>query len=473
MRRVDDSKPSADPDDARYADEEAERPSGRVPIVGGGGRRSMRTSQVPTGQYDRNALQGRLVMPQALEGPTADDTLAAAVELVHAIRPDMDDDGIVQSFIAGLCALLPGRRFVVRLLPSPPEEPHGTMWVTGPILEGSAERLCIDRAALTRYGFYAEDAERAGFDLSDGYISEFHRAAQGFHIPIFCGRALLGSLSTEYFPGTAPPSGDAVATGQLAIQLGAALAQRRVRSDSAKLEEQIVQAEKLATLGQLAAGVVHELNNPLTSISAYGEYLHAKHSQRGGDPGDVEKLQRIVQGADRIQRFTRDLVTYARPSTEPAQELGLREVVAQAVVFCEHIVREVGAEVHVEAEPPLPTVSGVRGQLHQVLINLLTNACHAMPEGAGRLFVRMRSTSTGRVELRVEDNGAGIPEHLHEAIFQPFFSTKGQGKGTGLGLSIVRNIVQHHGGTIRVESVLGQGAVFVVTLPAWSALSAR
>jgi signal transduction histidine kinase len=466
---VDDSKPEPDATEERYP--ERERPSGTVPALSSR-RRSMRTSQVPTGEFDRDLVRAPLAPLPALESPTADETLATAIELVHAIRPEMDDDGIVQSYVTGLCALLPGRRFVVRLRPSPPDEPEGAMWVTGPVLEGSAERLCIERASLARYGFDPADAERAGVEVADAYIGEFHRAALGHHVPIFCGHALLGVLSVEYFPGSTPPAGDALAVGQLAIQLGAALAQRRARADSAKLEEQIVQAEKLATLGQLAAGVVHELNNPLTSISAYGEYLHAKHAQRGGDPGDVEKLHRIVQSADRILRFTRDLVTYARPSIEPAQSLSLREVVEQAVVFCEHLIREVGAEVNIEVEPPLPPVNGVRGQLHQVLINLITNACHAMPEGAGLLRIGLRAAS-GRLELRVGDNGAGIPEHLHEAIFQPFFSTKGQGKGTGLGLSIVRNIVQHHGGTIRVESVLGEGASFVVALPVGAPLSAR
>ncbi len=468
---MEDPKLDPESDEARFGERAAERPSGTV-LAATPGRR-LRTSQVPTGELDRAAISAQLPPSHGLESPSAEETLAATVELVHAIRADMDEDGVVQTFVAGLCALMPGRRFVVRLLPRPPEEPEGAMWVTGPVLDESAERLCIERRALARYGFRPEDAALAGFELVDVYPSEFHRAATGFHVPIFCGQRLHGALSVECFPGAVPPPGDTIAAGQLAIQLGAALAQRRARADSAKLEEQIVQAEKLATLGQLAAGVVHELNNPLTSISAYGEYLHAKHAQRGGDPGDVEKLRRIVQSADRILRFTRDLVTYARPSTEPAQELSLREVVEQAVVFCEHLVREVGAEVTIDVEPPLPTVSGVRGQLHQVVINLLTNACHAVPEGAGQLRVQLRSISSARVELRVGDNGSGIPEHLHEAIFQPFFSTKGQGKGTGLGLSIVRNIVQHHGGTIRVESVLGQGAAFVVALPVSSPLRGR
>jgi signal transduction histidine kinase len=230
-----------------------------------------------------------------------------------------------------------------------------------------------------------------------------------------------------------------------------------------QLEEQVVQAEKLATLGQLAAGVVHELNNPLTSISVYSEYLLKKHEGGPTDGGDVEKLRRIVLSAQRILRFTRDLVAYARPSNEEPRIICITEVLEQAVIFCEHLVTENGAEVEKEfAEPS--SVLGVKGQLHQVFINLITNAVNAMPEGAGRLRITTRA-ERDRMLVRVTDNGAGIPEDLRERIFEPFFSTKGEGKGTGLGLSIVRNILQQHGAEIEVESSLGEGTTFIVTLP--------
>jgi signal transduction histidine kinase len=462
MRAVDDSdiKPGSVDALPTGAEERPETGPVSAPV-----RRAMRTSQVPTGEFDRASVSAQLVHAHGLEAPSAEEALDTAVELAHAMRPEMDDDEVVQTFVAGLCALLPGRRFVVRLLPRPPREPAGAMWTTGPVIDGAADRFRIERTILGRYGFYAEQAQRVGLEVVDRYQGEFHRAARGFHAPIFFGRMLLGVLSVEYYPGESPPSGDPRVVGQLAIQLGASLAHRHAREDSANLEEQVIQAEKLATLGQLAAGVVHELNNPLTSISAYGELLHAKLANAGADPGDTEKLRRIVQSADRILRFTRDLVTYARPSSEPPQELALREVVGQGVVFCEHLILEHGADVEIEVDTGVPTIRGVRGQLHQVLINLITNACHAMPEGAGELRIRVRTQSPRFVELWVKDNGAGIPEHLHEAIFQPFFSTKGEGKGTGLGLSIVRNIVQQHGGSIEVRSVVGEGATFVVAFP--------
>ncbi|MEM9068260.1 MAG: ATP-binding protein [Myxococcota bacterium] len=231
-----------------------------------------------------------------------------------------------------------------------------------------------------------------------------------------------------------------------------------------RLESQILQAEKLATLGQLAAGVVHELNNPLTSISVYAEYLHSKGERENADAADVEKLRRIVQAAERILRFTRDLVTYARPSTEQPRELTVAEVLDQSLVFCEHVVGEAGTSVEKNYEEPLPSVLGVRSQLHQIFINLITNACHAMPMGAGKLMLEAISDEHG-VTICVRDNGAGIPHDQLESVFEPFFSTKGEGKGTGLGLSIVRKIVQQHDGRIEIESILGEGTTFRVWLP--------
>jgi PAS domain S-box-containing protein len=232
-----------------------------------------------------------------------------------------------------------------------------------------------------------------------------------------------------------------------------------------ELEEQVLQAEKLATLGQLAAGVVHELNNPLTSISVYGEYMLRKGERAGYEPADLEKLRRIVESADRILKFTRDLVTYARPSTEEPAFVRIRDVLEQSLVFCEHVVSEANASVAKRYEDGEASVYAVKGQLHQVFINLITNACHALPGEDGEIVIGTHGDEDDHVRITVEDNGAGIPEEARERIFEPFFSTKGEGKGTGLGLSIVRNIVQQHGGSIRVRERDGGGTVFEIRLP--------
>ncbi|HKP60094.1 MAG TPA: ATP-binding protein [Polyangiales bacterium] len=231
-----------------------------------------------------------------------------------------------------------------------------------------------------------------------------------------------------------------------------------------ELQEQIIQTEKLATLGQLAAGVVHELNNPLTSICFYSDYLLKKLQKAGGDEGDIEKLRRVSVSADRILKFTRDLVTYARPTIETPVALDLEQIVEQSLGFCSHVIEESGTRVSKRFAHPVPDVFGVKGQLVQVLVNLITNACHAMPLGAGLLHIETHLREA-RLLLTVTDTGRGIPEENLARVFEPFFTTKGEGQGTGLGLSIVRNIVEQHRGAIDVVSEVGRGTTFEISLP--------
>ncbi len=237
------------------------------------------------------------------------------------------------------------------------------------------------------------------------------------------------------------------------------------RTEVRELEGQVIHAEKLATLGQLAAGIVHEINNPLTSISVYGEYLLGKLRRTGAEQSDLKRVERILRSSDRIMSFTRNLLTYARPSKEEAQPLSLNDVVDEAIGFCEHIIREAHVSIERSYDPSICPVRGVGGQLHQVVVNLVTNACNAAPEEGGRLVLSTRRLGQDRVELAVEDNGVGIHESEIERVFEPFFSTRRKGQGTGLGLSIVRNIVQEHQGSIQIDSELGRGTVFKVTLP--------
>lgn len=232
------------------------------------------------------------------------------------------------------------------------------------------------------------------------------------------------------------------------------------------LQRQVVRAERLATLGELAAGVVHELNNPLTSITVYAEYLVRKLDAKGAEAGDLEKLRRIGASAQRILRFSRDLVQYARPSSQNLEPIDLAAVVRQSVSICEHLVERGGITLAVEVDPELPVIHAIGGQLEQVLINLITNAVHAVENG-GRVEVRALADTPSTVLLEVADSGPGIAEADRDKIFEPFFTTKPDGKGTGLGLPIVRNIVDQHRGEIRVvRSELG-GAAFRVILPVY------
>ena len=228
------------------------------------------------------------------------------------------------------------------------------------------------------------------------------------------------------------------------------------------LERQVIQAEKLATLGQLAAGVVHELNNPLTSISVYGEYIVRQLEK--GLPGDLDRARKVVEGASRIQKLTKDLISYARPSGE-WEQASVNDVVRTALVFCEHVLHRAEARVDTELAAELPLVRAIPTQLHQVLINLVTNACHALPTAGEQIRVRT-SLVGGMVQVEVIDTGVGIEVTDRPQIFDPFFTTKKDGKGTGLGLSIVKNIIEAHRGSIHVESTPGEGTCFRILLPA-------
>jgi two-component system, NtrC family, sensor kinase len=237
--------------------------------------------------------------------------------------------------------------------------------------------------------------------------------------------------------------------------------------ESLELQGQIIQSEKLASLGEIAAGVVHELNNPLTCIVGYSDYLYAKAKREGRDPADIDRLFRINEAAARILRLSRDLITYARPSIGPAAPTPIHAVIDQALVFCEHLPGRDNVTVERRFGTDVKSVLGVRDQLIQVFVNLLTNAYHAMHPQGGKLLIQTEMSMQRRaVRITVVDSGVGIKPEDVTHVFEPFFTTKKDGLGTGLGLSIVRNIVLFHGGTIAIDSKPGRGTCFVVDLPA-------
>jgi PAS domain S-box-containing protein len=230
-----------------------------------------------------------------------------------------------------------------------------------------------------------------------------------------------------------------------------------------QLEQNAERAQRLAELGQLAAGIVHELNNPLTAVTVYSETLHEKFSHRGADPADLEKLRTIREAGDRLLRFSRDLMTYARPAPERVEEVDLPALIQKAASMCEPVLRRSNARVECRLSP-VPRLHGVRGSLLQVMVNLLSNAAQAMPADGGTIAVDLEPEGEG-VCLRVTDDGVGMAADIARRIFEPFFTTKPPESGTGLGLSIAQRILIRHGGTIAVQSALGEGTRFTITLP--------
>lgn len=285
------------------------------------------------------------------------------------------------------------------------------------------------------------------------------------------GISLHLGLAEGSFGGEASPEHDMMRRAALAVERGIESARAHEREKLAArevsaLSAHLVQTEKLASLGQLAAGIVHELNNPLTSIVAYTDVLLRKQLVVGGEPEDVERLRRIGESAARMLRFTRDLMAYARPARETHVAVSLHGVVDQALAFCEHVLDDSHGRVERLFAPEGIFVRGLPEQLTQVFVNLVTNACHALPSSNGVLWVRTRRMKDdGAAEVVVEDNGEGIPpEHIAQ-VFAPFFTTKAPGRGTGLGLSIVKNILENHDAHIRVEPRPGGGTRFVLQFP--------
>ena len=231
-----------------------------------------------------------------------------------------------------------------------------------------------------------------------------------------------------------------------------------------RLQEQVIQLERLASLGQMVAGIVHELNSPLTSIIAYSDYLRKKAERGPGDPNDLDRFTRIKEAAERILRFSRDLTEYSRPRKVVPAPVPIHEVIDRALVFCEHELDKTGVMVE-RNFGEVPPVRGVAGQLTQVFVNLFTNAAHAMRDQGGLLSITTAITGEDQVEVTISDDGHGIEEDNLPKIFDPFFTTKTDGAGTGLGLSIVQRIVSNHGGTIRADGNSPKGTVFRVELP--------
>jgi signal transduction histidine kinase len=226
--------------------------------------------------------------------------------------------------------------------------------------------------------------------------------------------------------------------------------------------QQLVEAQQLAAVGQVAAGAAHEIGAPLTAISVAVEYLLKTEVAR--DSPIRKDLEMILAQTQRISRLARSLVDLARPGTPALVPTDLNAVVCEGYELVQRQLRRDDVEGVLELEPDLPPVPGDANQLQQVLINLLLNAQRAVqaPGSRGRRVVVRTRRAGDSCELLVSDPGPGIAEDDQPKVFLPFFSRAG---GAGLGLSISRAIVHRHGGTLRLESRPGQGATFIVRLP--------
>ncbi len=257
----------------------------------------------------------------------------------------------------------------------------------------------------------------------------------------------------------------AVAVASLMIGMVVHGATEQLRQQVRQIEQserQLMQAAKLASIGELVSGVAHEINNPLEVILSRTQYQSELVREGSGSDDLEEDLDAIGRQAQRINQIVQDLLSFSRPHPMTLRGVSLAEVVTRCLTLTGARLRATGVQTRVELPDSLQRVWADPDRLEQVLVNLVNNAIDAM-SGAGELRIGAR-VQGDRVLLSVADTGEGIPEENLKRIFDPFFSTK-PGKGTGLGLSISYGIVRDHGGSVWVESQPGEGSTFFISLP--------
>jgi len=342
-----------------------------------------------------------------------------------------------------------------------------------------------------------EDLSRADFD--DEPDVEYREACRDVFdtlevellVPILYGVDLLGVIAVaRKISGDRLVGDDRTLLRTLANQSSIAIENAKAFDEIAKLNEtlearvdertaelrdtqaQLVQAEKMKSLGQLVAGVAHELNNPIGFVHAnlqlLGDYIQKLEDAQasGGDAAKPREaiaklLGRSREGTERVKKIVADLRTFSRMDHAELQDADLHEEIDRTLALMEPRFKN-GIEV-VRDYGDIPRVRCYAGQLNQVFLNLLMNACDAMKD-EGRIRIRSRKGPLG-VRLEFADDGPGIPEDVRSRIFDPFFTTKPVGEGTGLGLSLSHGIIERHGGVIAVESAPGEGTRFVIDLP--------
>jgi len=249
----------------------------------------------------------------------------------------------------------------------------------------------------------------------------------------------------------------------VAREVALLLERKQAEAEQARLQEQLMHADRLATIGQLAAGVAHELNEPLGSILGFAQLAKKGDGLPQQAKNDIEKIEAASLHAREV---VRKLLIFARQVPTKKTMASLNKVVEEGLTILSSRCAKEGIELVRDLAPDLPEITADSAQLTQVLVNLAVNAIQAMPEG-GRLVIRTRK-DPGQVLLFVEDTGIGMSEEIKSKLYLPFFTTKEVGQGTGLGLPVVHGIVTAHGGTIRVDSEPGKGARFEVRLPVGS-----
>lgn len=233
-----------------------------------------------------------------------------------------------------------------------------------------------------------------------------------------------------------------------------------IEEDKQKLQLQLQHAERLAFVGELSAGIAHELNEPLGRILGFAQLIHKAGSL---NQQQTEDLERIIKASLYSREIIKKLMIFARQMPQQITNVNLNEVVNNILYFIDTRFHSRNIVILRNLDSSLPDIPADEVQVSQVLVNLVTNAVYAMPKG-GKINIATKRKGTW-VSLLVKDTGVGIPSKIKEKIFEPFFTTKPVGQGTGLGLSVVQGIVESHQGLIKVNTKAGKGTCFEIKLP--------
>jgi PAS domain S-box-containing protein len=236
----------------------------------------------------------------------------------------------------------------------------------------------------------------------------------------------------------------------------------RMRDELAKTQAQLIQAEKMSSVGKLAAGVAHQLNNPLGGITLFTKLVMEEYNL---EEGAKEDLSRVLKDAERCRDIIRELLEFSRQTRDLKQPLNINNKITRTLFLLENQAIFQNITVEKDLQSSLPLVMADSQQLNHMLMNIILNAVQAMEE-KGRLTVKSYLVAENdKVRIEITDTGPGIPEDIVSHIFEPFFTTKEEGEGTGLGLSLAYSIVENHGGNIGVKSKPEEGTTFIIDLP--------
>jgi|GEM_PF-1896188 signal transduction histidine kinase len=246
-------------------------------------------------------------------------------------------------------------------------------------------------------------------------------------------------------------------------QIALIIERKQVEELNTKLQEQLRHADRLATIGQLSAGIAHEINEPLATILGFAQLIEKSDNIPQESVDDAKK---IINATLHSREIVRKLMLFSRQMPPKKGKINLNQIIDEGLYFLESRCQKSGVEIIKALESDMPEIDADPNQIHQILVNLIVNAIHAMPEG-GKLILSTKDNKDNTVSFSVEDTGVGIKEEIREKIFIPFYTTKDINQGTGLGLSVVHGIVSSHSGQINVNSQLGKGSIFEIRLPVY------